>query len=269
MPYAIAENPSIFQHGRNAILCGGSEYGSEYGNRNCWKLDVKGNSWVPFDSMIEARNYATVISMENETYVVGGLKTHNTVDVLKHDCNTWQEGIKIPQSYIISDGCGVEISDTEAMLTGGSIGQTILKVNIDEGIWDRSPHILKEVRTNLMCVLFNNKVIITGGYVGPYPTSRTEIIDISDENEWYMWLGNDMNIRRAYHGMGIISLGNTLKLAAFGGKDNSEMEYLDLDSIEIWNDNSETWELSAMTLKQPKSEFGFATLPIELLCDYL
>ena len=63
--------------------------------------------------------------------------------------------------------------------------------------------------------------------------------------------------------MGIITINDIPTLVIFGGelgfKNNT-------DTVEVWNENTESWIMSDEKLQTEKSKFGFISVPIELLC---
>ena len=66
--------------------------------------------------------------------------------------------------------------------------------------------------------------------------------------------------------MGIITWKGKQMLIAFAGRLGHGGYW---DSIEAWNDSTETWTLipeRELKLKEPKMAFGYATLPTELIC---
>ena len=68
---------------------------------------------------------------------------------------------------------------------------------------------------------------------------------------------------RQRHGMGVISFNEVPTLVLFGGDGNAIGL---LETIEEWNDQSQIWERSKLTMNHTRMEFGFATLPTGLVC---
>ena len=58
--------------------------------------------------------------------------------------------------------------------------------------------------------------------------------------------------------MGIAHINGKLKLIVFGGHNPYNKN---LDSIEEWDDESETWIMSTMKLSEAKRVFGYCQLP--------
>ena len=105
---------------------------------------------------------------------------------------------------------------------------------------------------NHRCHMFNKKVFITGG-----GHDDTEIIEMDEHGKLSIRTSSKTNLVGDRHGMGIININNSPELIVFGGN---------TDSIEIWNDTTETWMVSDMKLKRKNSGFGFSTFATNLLC---
>ena len=261
LPIDISASPSIFQHGRDILLCGGKN--NLY---DCLKLDIRNATWSHFNSMNQPKSFSTVIQMKTETYIVGGEEGNSKYsnDFLQHCKNGWQNGPKLP-NHGLDGACGVMISDTLFLLAGGfSTPKQIQIFDTSNKLWYGHVIQLQQGRAFHQCIVFKNKIIITGGLAGglfDYLDS-TEIIDI-DGRKLTLRNGPFMNDRRDNHGMGIVSKNDTPTMIVFGGR-NSRTQYL--NTVEEWDDINEEWLLSDLTLTTQKCQFGFATLPIELIC---
>ena len=66
--------------------------------------------------------------------------------------------------------------------------------------------------------------------------------------------------------MGFVNINGEDKLIVFGGQHeyfhNNYVDVEKLDSIEIYNTQSNEWELANIKLKDRKSRFGFVTVPL-------
>ena len=114
--------------------------------------------------------------------------------------------------------------------------------------------------TEHRCLHFNGKIIITGGSIGNEMTASTKIIDTGDDGQLRIRKVGNMTSVRASHGMGMINMDNEVKAIVFGGIGDLA------GSVEIWNDIEETWSKSSLVLDVHREQFGFVTLPTELLC---
>ena len=160
------------------------------------------------------------------------------------------------------------------ILIGGYFGldgknlDRIIKSDINTNEWTNLGK-LQVGRYSHACAVFNNQIIVSGGQTSNvfYLTS-TEVISIG--NVTSSRLSGSLNEARGSHGMAIAVLNDESTLLAFGGNfyqdlDNQQ-EYL--RSIEKWNPGSETWTLLPEDkLSEPKSNFGFLSVPSNLLCQ--
>lgn len=204
--------------------------------------------------------------MNEETYILGGSSSY-TSNILKHEKDIWQDGPEIP-GLGLNHGCGVKVSNNAFFIIGGTeSGSRILKFTTDDTKWHNTSMKLNPGVEGLACIVFNNKVIITGGHTTVHSeySCATYIIDINNDGDFKMRSGNCLNEKRAYHGMGIIQTNNGATVIAFGGY-NLMDRHIVASSVEIWNDSSETWQFSNVPLIEARQNFGFATLPTELLC---
>ena len=88
----------------------------------------------------------------------------------------------------------------------------------------------------------------------PLSYDLTEVIDLSTRTTR---ITSTLNIPRQNHGMSIMKIAEEFKLVAFGG----EHEQCLLDSVEIWNTHSETWEiLKTHRLRLKRSRFSAVTV---------
>ena len=83
----------------------------------------------------------------------------------------------------------------------------------------------------------------------------TEILDTEDGS---VTMASPMNSKRRNHGMGVITIDNEDRLAVFGGHDGENM----LDSVELYNTQTEKWETSDIKLKEPKIACGNLTIKL-------
>ena len=272
MPRDGDRRPVLFQHGKDVLLCGGLRY-----KEGCIKLDHSKKKWTNYNSLHIARLYSTAVSMKDAVYVLGGdenygLSTAN--EMLKHDKSKWKERKEVP--FDLKGGCGVKISDDEFVVIGGDYRyqpdyiRKIRKFNTKENKWHNTGIQLHEGRYLHACAKYKNKIIIIGGETKndgyQLGSNSTEIIDISEEGDLSIRLGQPMNIRRKRHAAHIVIWDNVPTLIVFGNfyyPENIE----DKGEVEVWNDDSESWiALSNMTWKSDHSDFSSAIIPKELVC---
>ena len=97
--------------------------------------------------------------------------------------------------------------------------------------------------------------MITGGHCNFNDLDSTEILDTEGGS---VTMASPMNSKRAAHGIGIITVNGEDRLAVVGGSDGRTQ----LDSVELYNTQTEKWEMTDFKLSEAK--FGFGFLPIKL-----
>ena len=79
----------------------------------------------------------------------------------------------------------------------------------------------------------------------------TEVLDIEDGS---VTMASPLNSKRDSHGMGVVTIKEENKLAVYGR--NS------LDSVELYNTQTEKWEMADFKLRKAKSSFSFLTVKL-------
>ena len=128
-----------------------------------------------------------------------------------------------------------------------------MKFNIDSHQWTEVGR-LHQGRYGHRCFFLNGKIIVSGGHDGRNVLKSTEVIDISNGTSEKV---GDLNQARCDHGMGIVHVNDKVKLIVFGGSIPGSFT----NSIEEWDDDSKTWEISISKLSEAKNQFGFCQLP--------
>ena len=252
LPYELGHLPQMFLNDKKeVVICGGS-------SKICLKL-VNGE-WISYAKLLEIRHNGHVaVSMADRTFMFGGYYDINTSEVLEHGSEIWKKGPTIPGTGIYS-GCGIAISKDELLLIGGnSSPERIIKYNTISNTWNDETS-FKIYRTYHMCAYFKNQIFITGGCC--WQIGKT--VDILTPNSMTLVKGNELNIGRWGHGIGLIHNQGRLTLAVFGGVGHDGDN---LDSVEIYDEVTKTWKLSnTLKLSEKKAFFGFLSVPSHLIC---
>ena len=83
---------------------------------------------------------------------------------MRHDQEIWKEGPEIPD-FGLDSGCGVRISDKELLIIGGyNTENRILRLTTDDDTWHETSIQLPHPKIYHRCIVYNNKVIIAGGF---------------------------------------------------------------------------------------------------------
>lgn len=246
----------MFLHNETLVICE-----TDY-TKKCLRLE--GGSWTEYNSLNDARDSASSVSTSTTNFIFGGYQRHDyTFEYLEQNSNDWMLGTtNLP--YIFYKGCAVAISQNEIWLIGGSIDggepiNNILSFNVSSQTFSNlSIQLLDDKgRYSHKCTKIpgTQSIIVTGGDNGKEKIDTTEIIDI--ENMSVIKSGS-MHFIRADHGIGILNIDNHDRVVVFGG---SKDEYgNNLKSVEVFNTQSEKWEISNIELSEARSEFGFLTI---------
>ena len=99
--------------------------------------------------------------------------------------------------------------------------------------------------------------MITGGYTFSEGTwlDSTQILDTEGGS---VTMGSPMNSRRSGHGMSVVTINEKDRLAVFGGFDGRSL----LNSVELYNTETEKWETSDLKLSEARSGFSFLTVKL-------
>ena len=99
-------------------------------------------------------------------------------------------------------------------------------------------------------------------YDGNY-LSSTEVIPLSNGTPRY---SGNLNIER--FAFGLTTIGNQFqKVLAFGGYSFYNGKNYYYDSVEEWNEDTETWTLAPFSMQEKKSSFGYLTVPQSVVCS--
>ena len=141
----------------------------------------------------------------------------------------------------------------------------ILAFDINSETFQELPSTLNRTRMSFACAFIpgTNKILVTGGFAeaitGGFKNHElyddtTEIIDTVDGN---VAMGGSLNIGRVGHGMGAIKIDGKERLIVFGGMDGTRNQN---SSIELYNAETDQWEMADFTLNEPKASFGYVTV---------
>ena len=251
LPQNICDS-SMAQHDGMILLCGG-----ENNDQKCLKLDH--GTWTEHSTLNKERYFHSAVATDSATFVFGGSNSRKTYEYLPMDSNTWIMGkTKIPGGFL-AGGAIVVKSGQEIWLIGGlGTEKRILSFNVNDQTFQVLPSQLNVRRIGHRCAFIPNtkKIMITGGRsFGDGYLNSTEILDTEDGS---VIMASPMNSKRRNHGMGVITINGEEKLAVFGGIGGISV----LDSVEIYNTQTENWETTTIKLKEPKSHFGFLSVKL-------
>ena len=247
LPKSIFFNPSMFLHNETIMICGGSN-----NLKTCLKLEE--GKWTEYNSLKEERRDAAVVSTTTSTFIFGGSRSRDTYEYLEKNASEWILGkTKIPGGF--SQGCSIAKSPDEIWLIGGSGAYESLSFNVTNQTFTELRIQLKQVGYGHQCAFIpgTRNIFATGGIFSGSEDS-TEIIDVESRN---VTKGPSMKSKRAYHGIGVLNIEGHERVVVFGGQ-SSLSSYL--KSVEVYNAQTQKWELTNIELSEAKKNFGFMTI---------
>ena len=248
------EGSSVVMHNGIMLLCGGF-----YNFQKCLQLDQE--IWKEHSTLNTIRVNHSAVTTQTATFLFGGDDSRTTYEYLPKNSITWLKGkTEIPGGF--EKGCAIAVkSDKEIWLIGGlGTGKRILSFIVKDHTFQVLPSQLEVERVGLKCAFIpnTNKVMMIGGVKEDFSNHSSGLAEILDTDDESITRVNSMNSRRAYHGIGDVTINDEKRLAVFGGC-NGRFE---LDSVEFYNNQLEVWETSNMKLKQPKSHFAFINVKL-------
>ena len=165
----------------------------------------------------------------------------------------------------MSNGCAIAVkSGQEIWLIGGSSTEKrILSFDVESHTFQVLPFQLNVRRFIHRCAFIpnTNKIMITGGYNNGSLDS-SEILDTEDGS---VTMASPMNSKRVHHGMGVVTINGEDRLAVFGGLDGAN----ELDSVELYNTQTERWEMTESKLSEPKFAISFLAVKLGVILPKL
>ena len=231
---------SLALHNGTFLLCGGENIRQKcyWWNRGTWKLH---------SALKRNRIDHSTVTTQTATYLFGGLDSRMTYEHLPKDADKWLIGKnEIPGG--LYKGCAIAVKSEQEIWLIGGVGteQEILSFDVKNHTFRQLSFYLNIPRQGLRCAFIpkSNNIIVTGG---SYGLDSTEIIDTVDEN---VTMASPMNTKRAFHGMGVVTINGEDRLAVFNS------------FIELYNTQTEQWENTDINFNGLFSEFGFLTVKL-------
>ena len=213
----------------------------------------------PHSTLNCSRDFGAAVTINSETFIFGGRYEDDTYEYLPKDSNTWILGkSEIPDGISHAFAIPIESKEEILLIGGMETYKRILKFNVKNHTFEELPTKLIYGRFEHRCAFIpgTKKIIITGGRSLQHSSkSSTEILDT--ENYSITMAPNQLNVGRSNHGIGIITINDQDRLAVFGGWSKSHNV---LDSVEIYNANTQKWELSDIKLSEKRCSFGFLSV---------
>ena len=204
--------------------------------------------------LMQKRVEHSAVTTQAATFVFGGGISNKTYEYLPKDSTKWLMGKTEIPGRGFYNGCAIAVkSGQEIWLIGGfETEKRILSFDVESHTFQVLPFQLNVGRWRHRCAFIpnTNKIMITGGN-----SSSTEVLDTEDGS---VTMASSMNSKRYGHGMDVITINGEDRIVVFGGFDGRNY----LDCVEVYNTNTEKWEMT--NLKLSKAKYGFSFLAIKL-----
>ena len=238
---------------------------------------LKYGHWVEHSSYNAKRNTRSslIIQMPGAIFLFGKAsstfrKFERTYEYLPNGSHSWNL-VKLPEGEDFNFWCsfGLAISANELLVMGGinpsdatnplEPRRKIMKLNTHDNSWMHFGN-LRVGRKNANAVIFNNRIIISGGRINHELTSlrSTEILTLQKTKSHQTELqhthyvdikdgGDTAFSRLGKLCMGLIHVENKTRLIMFGGE----------SPIEEWDEETESWQRSNLSPPTVHSSFGY------------
>ena len=250
LPQGI-DGSSMVSHFGTILLCGG--FGNE---KNCLKFE--NGTWKKHSTFDKERVWHSAVTTQKATFFFGGERSRTTYEYLLKDSSKWLTGkTKIPGCFEGGYAIAVKSEQKIWLIGGWRTEKRILSFDVESHTFQVVPFQLNVGRFSHRCGFIPNtkKIMITGGCNDGYLDS-TEVLDTEDGS---IIMASPMNSKRFAHGMGVVTVNGEDRVAVFGGLDDGGDE---LDCAELYNTQTEKWEMTDFKLSEAK--YGFSFLSIKL-----
>lgn len=238
---------------------------------SCLVLDTSTGQWEEnrMEPLLQERTYHAAVTLEGQVYVIGGQGSRSTAsstEVLPAGSSSWEQGPRIPVEMFYGP-CAVAISTTSFIVfyrkeirefDASTAGPTSNQGWAEEAKWPK----LETSRTDWpgCAKVGEDIVVIAGGHTWPATHQTTEILDLSTRR---ITRGGKMATTKGY--FHIISFNNNgvFTTLAVGGLDD---DLNNLNTVEEWEPESESWSTVETRLKEKRSYFGAVAVNKNLVC---
>ena len=253
---------SLVLHDGNILICGIGDCNNDGLESKRLCLMLKNGIWKKHSVLNHERLWGSSVSIKSGTFIFGGrprdIDAKFWYEYLPKGSSRWIRGkTRIPRGFV--SGCAIATkSEQDILLIGGWLtGKRILKFNVKDHSFEELPINLNEGRFGAQCAFIpgTNKIMITGGSC----LKSTEILDLDQGS---IVMASPMNFARHCHGIGIITVNDVQRLAVFGGSEGTKGVKFQ-DTIELYNMQTQKWELSEAKLKNGRYGFGFISANLQ------
>ena len=197
------------------------------------------------------RSYASAVSLPSGVFILGGYGHEWEMEFLPKGSTKWED--KGDMIIDIVENCAVPLTDNSFLMINY---QDIYEYNIETEKWS-SHHDLHKNRDSFACGVVSNKLVVAGGSSDDDDDeSNVEVIDLDSWDNSH----NEHNLERGRSDPGY-GVANG-EFYVFGGDHGHQTS----DSIEKWDDSSETFSKVDQKLKQARGNTAVFTAKRNQIC---
>jgi len=241
------------------LVCGGRTP-SGY-TASCLQFNFKSKTWEHHSSLnSRLRRFSSAIALKHGVYILGGYTSdvQSNSEFLATGSSNWTPGPNIPGPGVYRS-CALKLFDTEFVILGGQDMTQARVYSTTKNKWTEWPR-LSEGVYGQSCLRLGEKIIMTGGIYGtrvPRYTRRTVIIDTKTGSAREV---GSLKYYRYYAGMELYGD----KPVILGGYDG--INRTRRSDGEIWNMDTETWEVADISLNIAREAFSLVATDEEIQC---
>ena len=234
--------------------CGGLDNDAKFFS-SCLVWDTSTGQWEEniIGPMLQERHWHAAVTLKDRAvYLLGGFPS-SSIELLRADSTTWQQGPPLPVQ-MVEGPCAVVISATSFLVF---FDKEIREFDTSWAKESKWPKMKTSRRWGPGCAkVGDDKVIIAGGRDG----GTTDILDLSSRT---LSEGGKMATPREFFHMITFNNNGDFTTLALGGSDDDGNE---LNTVEEWNPETESWSTVETRLKEKRENFGLVAAPKNLLC---
>merc|ERR1711962_610179 len=240
------------------LVCGG--YTPSGYTTSCLQFNFQSKTWEHHSNMKNKNRYfSSALALKHGVYILGGDRdARSSSEFLATGSSNWTPGPNIPGPGVYRS-CALKLFDTEFVILGGQDMTQARVYSATKNKWTEWPR-LSEGVYGQSCLRLGEKIIMTGGIYGtrvPRYTRRTVIIDTKTGSAREV---ASLNYHRYYAAMELY--GN--KPVILGGYDG--INRTQRSDGEIWNMDTETWEVADISLNIAREGFSLVATDEEIQC---
>ena len=231
------------------LICGGSDGSSVFSS--CLMYNMSDNRWSTHSTMSYSSLHSSNIVMTG-VYMLGGSYGKSKFEYLPSSSDSWISLSDIPGAGVDASCVAQWDKDSFVIIGGQYDRKQVRQYTVSTATWQSWPDLTVGLR-NHDCIKVSDTIVVAGGQWDGSTSDRTLIMTGPGEYRE----GGRLGTARHGHQMG--KVGDTvLAVGGYGG-------YY-LTSVEEWNQVTEKWTVTDMTLITERGHFALLSVPLPSVC---